>query len=111
MREEEVNSTVVHDDTDLTELVGPLNTYQNLVENSFTCKADYGNVTWGDAQTLTLTAFLQDYGQGDPTRQLRLWGWIKYYSLEGRFKKAEAPQLNGELRCCSRIHFLCGDFM
>mmetsp|Transcript_6030 Transcript_6030/g.10687 ORF Transcript_6030/g.10687 Transcript_6030/m.10687 type:complete len:544 (-) Transcript_6030:253-1884(-) len=94
MREETVNSTVVGDDTDLTELVGHLNKYQNLVENSFTCKADYGNVTWEDAQNLTLTAFLQDYDQGDPNRRLRLLGWIKHYSLEGRFKKAEAPQLN-----------------
>eukprot|EP00978_Attheya_sp_CCMP212_P038181 scaffold186751_cov24-Attheya_sp.AAC.1 len=60
MSEEEDNMTAVHDDTDLTELVGPSKTYQKLVKNCFT-NNDCGNVTWRDAQALTLAAFLDEF--------------------------------------------------
>eukprot|EP00978_Attheya_sp_CCMP212_P024655 scaffold77824_cov56-Attheya_sp.AAC.4 len=94
MSEEEVNMTAVHDDTDLTELVGPSKTYQKLVENCVTNK-DCGNVTWRDAQALTLAAFLNDFSHRVPTIRARLLGWIKLYSLEDRFKKDEVPKQDG----------------
>eukprot|EP00978_Attheya_sp_CCMP212_P044555 scaffold314247_cov31-Attheya_sp.AAC.1 len=83
--------TAVHDDTDLTELVGPGGNYTKLVNNCFT-NNDFGNLTWRDAQALTLAAFLDEFSQNVPLIRARLLRWIEFYSLEDRFKKDEAPK-------------------
>eukprot|EP00978_Attheya_sp_CCMP212_P013263 scaffold33362_cov65-Attheya_sp.AAC.1 len=91
MSEEEVNMTAVHDDTDLTELVGPGENYAKLVHNCFRNKDD-GNVTWNAAKAVTMEDFLNTFAAGNPARRIILQAWIAHYNLEKRFKQPEQQQ-------------------
>lgn len=92
----------INDGTDLTKLIGSDQRYKALVEKTF-ADEDYGNITWGDAKQLTLTAFLDGYGGNNLNRTNKLRGWVAHYGLEDHFKPEE-QQANGE-------HFGFGSFV
>jgi hypothetical protein len=96
MSEEEERSKIVKNETLLTELVGHIKQYKQLVEGKFRNK--YGDVAWGDAKASTFADFVDRYADGDVNIMTKLEGWIAYYQLENRFKPPGQP--NGKLRCC-----------
>ena len=84
------NSITVHDDADLTTLVGRGGKYEKLVKNCFTNEDD-GNVTWDEAKTFSMEGFLSTFAAENPARRASLQGWIKHYGLKNRFEK-EVPK-------------------
>jgi hypothetical protein len=98
------NSITVHDDADLTTLVGRGGKYEKLVKNCFTNEDD-GNVTWDEAKTFSMEGFLSTFAAENPARRASLQGWIKHYGLKNRFEK-EVPK-DGKPPCRLVVLLFC----
>ena len=78
------DTLVVHDETDLSTLVGENGKFRLLVEAKF--RSEYGNLTWRGAREWTMEEFLLRFGSNDAVVETLLKEWISSYGLEDGFK-------------------------
>ena len=78
------DTLVVHDETDLSTLVGENGKFRLLVEAKF--RSEYGNLTWRGAREWTMEEFLLRFGSNDAVAETLLKEWIGCYGLEDGFK-------------------------